>query len=72
MELKTGFTITRTSPKGTQEVLTEVGWRTRDSIRIYNHQIKWFTKESGSKKVHELRKECRIPAMARSIILNYS
>lgn len=67
------MTITRTTQTGKQEVLTSNGtFKTREVIEIDNLQIQYFDNIEGSKKVKELRMDCRIPAMKKSIILNYS
>ena len=66
------FTITRSTIKGKQEVLTKKGFRTRDVLERDNIEPLWFDKTEGSKKVKELRDDCRIVSIRKSIILNYS
>lgn len=76
MQLKTDmmgflFTITRSTPRGIQEVLTDQGWRSRESILLNECKILGFEKAEGSKKIKELRKQCRIKSIAKSMMLNY-
>lgn len=66
------FTITRSTQRGIQEVLTEKGFRSREIVNLYQLEKLWFTKEEGTKKVAELRKQCRLTCIKKSIILNYS
>jgi hypothetical protein len=66
------MTITKTTRNGIQEVLTETGFKTREIIKRDNLQIQYFDNIEGSKKLKELRNDCRIPAIKKSIILNYS
>lgn len=66
------FTITRTNHKGLMEWLTEKGWRSENAISENQLEKLYFNNEDGSKKVKELKADCRIPAMKKSIILNYS
>ena len=66
------MTITRTTSTGKQEVLTVNGFKTREVIERDGLQIQYFDNFEGSKKVKELRADCRLPQMKKSIILNYS
>lgn len=66
------FTITRTNHKGLMEWLTEVGWRSEDKIKELHLQKLYFNRAEGTKEVNKHRSDCRIPAMKRSINLNYS
>jgi hypothetical protein len=67
------MTITRTTSTGKQEVLLTSGvFKTREIIQRDNLEIQYFDNIEGSKKVKELRNDCRIPAIKKSIILNYS
>ena len=66
------MTITRTTSTGKQEVLTVNGFKTREVVERDNVEIQYFDNEQGSKKVKELRNDCRLPQMRKSIILNYS
>jgi hypothetical protein len=66
------MTITRTTSTGKQEVLTVNGFKTRQVIERDGLQIQYFDNLEGSKKVKELRADCRLPQMKKSIILNYS
>lgn len=66
------FTITRTTQNGIQEVLTEKGFRSREVIERDSLEKLTFNKEDGSKRVKELKDDCRLPQMKKSIILNYS
>ena len=66
------MTITRTTSTGKQEVLTVNGFKTREVVERDNVEIQYFNNEQGSKKVKELRNDCRLPQMRKSIILNYS
>jgi len=63
------FTITRETRNGILEYLTNNGFRSEDTHTMDDRL--YFTREEGSLKVKELRKQCRIPSIARSIILNY-
>ena len=71
MQVKYGFTITRNTHTGKTEFLTLKGFRTEKSILDNKLEKLTFNKIEGTKKVLELRKDCRLPAMKRSIILNY-
>lgn len=66
------MTITRTTQRGVQEVLTINGFRSREVVERDNIQVLYFDNEDGSKKVKELKADCRLPEMSRSITLNYS
>ena len=66
------FTITKSTQKGIQEVLTENGFRSREIVKRDQLEKLWFTKEEGTKKVSELRKLCRLTCIKKSITLNYS
>ena len=66
------FTVTRSNHKGLVEWLTEKGWRSENAISENQLEKLYFNNEDGSKKVKELKADCRIPAMKKSIILNYS
>ena len=66
------FTITRTNHKGLMEWLTAKGWRSEDTILINKLEKLYFNKPEGSVKVRELKDDCRIPKLKKSIILNYS
>lgn len=66
------FTITRNTHTGKQEVLTPKGFRTREVVKRDNIEISYFDKKEGSLKVQELRDDCRITSIRKSIILNYS
>lgn len=72
MEAQAQFTITRTNHKGLMEWLTEVGWRSEEKIKELQLQKRYFNNEDGSKEVKRQREDCRIPALKKSIILNYS
>jgi len=52
--------------------LTSGFFKTREVIERDGLQIQYFDNIEGSKKVKELRADCRIPQMKKSIILNYS
>lgn len=69
-----GFTITRNTTTGKQEILTDKGFRTRERIAQTPNEFKiqYFDKIEGSKKVKELKDDCRISQIRKSIILNYS
>jgi predicted carbohydrate-binding protein with CBM5 and CBM33 domain len=54
------------------EWLTEKGWRSENAISENQLEKLYFNNDDGSKKVKELKADCRIPAMKKSIILNYS
>lgn len=64
--------ITKTTQTGKQEVLTVKGFKTREVIQRDNIEIQYFDNLEGSKKVKELRADCRLPQIKKSIILNYS
>jgi len=67
------MTITRTTQTGKQEVLTTAGtFKTREVIERDQLEIQYFDNAEGSRKVRELRADCRISAMKKSIILNYA
>ena len=63
------FTITRETRTGKLEYLTVNGFRTAETHDINDRM--YFTRETGSVKVKELRRNCRIPSLSRTIILNY-
>lgn len=63
------YTITRNTRTGILEYLTVNGWRS-DATHHINERL-YFNEEEGRKKVSELRRDCRIPVIAKSIILNY-
>jgi hypothetical protein len=71
MEASYGFTITRTTHTGLIEFLTEKGFRSEKAILENGLQKSNFDKVGGSKLVRELRADCRIPSMKKSIMLNY-
>ena len=66
------FTITKNTITGKQEVLTDKGFKTREWLENNQAEKLFFTKEEGRKKVIELRADCRLPQIKKSIILNYS
>lgn len=66
------MTITRTTQTGIQEVLTVNGFKSREVIERDNIEIQYFDNADGSKKVRELKADCRLPRMKKSITLNYS
>ena len=66
-----GFTITRTTHTGLMEFLTEKGFRSEKAILENELEKSTFDKVGGSKLVRELRADCRIASMKKSIILNY-
>lgn len=66
------YTITRNTTTGKQEVLTDKGFKTREWLENNRAEILFFSKEEGSKKVRELRADCRLPQIKKSIILNYN
>lgn len=66
------FTITKNTTTGKQEVLTDKGFKSRDWLNQNFEEILYFNKETGSKKVLELKAGCRLPKVKKSIILNYS
>lgn len=68
------MTITRTTATGRQEVFTNKGFKTREWISQNSAEniIEFFDNLTGLKKVRELRSDCRIASMKKSIILNYS
>lgn len=66
------YTITKSTQRGIQEVLTENGFRSREIVKRDQKKILWFTKEEGRKKISELRKQCRLTSIKKSITLNYS
>jgi hypothetical protein len=65
------FTITRTTRNGILEFLTEQGFRSENAIFDNRLEKLHFTQDDGSRKVRELRSNCRLPKLAKSIILNY-
>jgi hypothetical protein len=71
MEASYGFTITKTSHTGLVEFLTEKGFRSERAILENQLEKSTFDKVGGSKLVRELRADCRIASMKKSIILNY-
>ena len=66
------FTITKNTTTGKHEVLTDKGFKTREWLENNRAEILFFSKEEGSKKVRELRADCRLPQIKKSIILNYN
>lgn len=66
------FTITRNTTTGKQEVLTDKGFKTREWLENNRAEKLFYTKEEGSKKIRELRADCRLPQIKKSIILNYN
>jgi len=72
MNTQEQFTITRTNHKGLMEWLTEKGWRSEEKIKELDLKKLYYNKEDGTKEVKRQREDCRIPAMKKSIILNYS
>lgn len=66
------MTITQTTPKVVEEVLTTKGFRSREVVERDNLEIEYFNNIEGSKKVKQLRNNCRIQSIRKSIILNYS
>jgi hypothetical protein len=71
MEASYGFTITRTTQTGLMEFLTENGFRSERAILENQLEKSTFDKVVGSKLVRELRADCRIASMKKSIMLNY-
>jgi hypothetical protein len=71
MEASYGFTITRTTHTGLVEFLTEKGFRSERAILENQLEKSTFDKVVGSKLVRELKADCRIASMKKSIILNY-
>jgi len=71
MEASYGFTITRTTHTGLMEFLTEKGFRSEKAILENQLEKSTFDKVCGSKLVRDLRADCRIASMKKSIILNY-
>jgi hypothetical protein len=71
MKTSYGFTITRTTHTGIMEFLTEKGFRSERTILENQLEKSTFDKEGGSKLVRELRADCRIASIKKSITLNY-
>jgi hypothetical protein len=67
-----GYTITRATRTGIEEVLTENGFKSREIIKRDGLDVLWFDRKEGAEKIKELRKQCRIPSIAKSIILNHA
>lgn len=65
------YTITKSTRTGILEFLTEHGFRSENAMILNNLKPLYFNKIEGSKKVIELRKNCRIPQIRKSIMLNY-
>jgi hypothetical protein len=65
------FSITRTTSNGILEYLTCKGFRSENAMLLNDLTAERFTNEEGSVKVRQLRKDCRIKSLAKSIILNY-
>lgn len=66
------MTITRTTQTGKQEVLTVKGFKTREVVERDGIEIQYFDNAEGSRKVKELKADCRLPQMKKSIMLNYA
>jgi len=66
-----GFTITRSTGTGVQEFFTSKGFRSERAISENGLEKSTFDKVVGSKLVRELRADCRIASIKKSIILNY-
>jgi len=66
-----GFIITRTTQTGLMEFLTEKGFRSERAILENELEKSTFDKVVGSKLVRELKADCRIASMKKSITLNY-
>lgn len=66
------FTITKTTPRGVQEVLTIKGFRSREVVKRDKLEIKYFEKSDAWALVHELREAMRDKKAAKSINVNYS
>lgn len=66
------YTITKNTRTGIQEVLTDKGFKSREWLNDNDAAILWFDKIEIKKKVNELKKDCRIPSIAKSIQLNYA
>lgn len=64
------YTITKNTHTGIQEVLTTVGFRSRESIKLRGFEIVYFERIEAMKQVFELRQQCRIPAIKKTINLN--
>jgi hypothetical protein len=71
MEASYRFTITRTTQTGLMEFLTEKGFRSEKAILENQLEKSTFNKVGGSKLVRELKADCRIASMKKSIVLNY-
>jgi hypothetical protein len=71
MKASYGFTITRTTHTGIIEFLTQKGFKSERAILENQLEKSTFDKVVGSKLVRELRADCRIASMKKSIILNY-
>ena len=71
MQASYGFTITRTTQTGLMEFLTEKGFRSERAILENELEKSTFDKVVGSKLVRELKADCRIASMKKSITLNY-
>lgn len=69
MKTQPTFTISRTTQRGVQEFLTANGFRSISS-HISDERLR-FTLEDAHAKVKQLKKDCRIPSIARSIMVNY-
>lgn len=66
-----GFTITRSTSTGVQEFYTSNGFRSEKAILENELEKSTFDKVVGSKLVRELKADCRIASMKKSIMLNY-
>jgi hypothetical protein len=71
MKASYGFTITRTTQTGLMEFLNEKGFRSESAILENQLEKSTFDKVGGSKLVRELKADCRIASMKKSIMLNY-
>ena len=67
----TGFSISRTTNNGVQEFLTSLGFRSTESIKLNGTEISRFSQIEGWAKIKELKSNCRLPRLAKSITLNY-
>ena len=67
-----GFTITRTTSTGLMEWLTTSGWRSENKIKELSLEKLTFNRADGTKEVNKWKSDCRLPAMKKSIILNYA
>lgn len=70
--VKIGFTITRTNANGLMEWLTNAGWRSENKINELVLEKLTFDRLEGTKEVNKWKSDCRIPAMKKSIMLNYA